>query len=216
MPARLILLLVLLPILANRGAALEWKTQSISVTTAPFQATQEVVFEFRNHSAKPVAIVDLQTDCHCLQAAADAPVYAPGATGTVKARFSVGDRYGLYERTITVVTDESTQPVSLLARFEVPEIVTITPRSVAWKLNESAGEKSIELQSAAGLEITIKEVQVTDPGFMTRLETIEAGRRYRLHLKPQSTAQPGNTAVRFFAREKSGHDFVFSAYGNVQ
>lgn len=210
------LLPFVLCLLANPGAALEWKTQTISITTAPFQATQEVIFEFQNRGRKPVAVVDLQTDCHCLQAAADAPVYAPGATGTIKASFSVGDRYGLYERTITVVTDESAQPVNLLARFEVPELVTITPRSVAWKLHESAGEKSIELQAAAGLEITIREVQVTDPGFTTRLETIEAGRRYRLLLKPASTAQPANTAVRLFGREKSGHDVLFSAYGNVQ
>ena len=211
-----ILLCALVFSLANPGMALDWKTQIISVTTAPFQATQEVSFEFHNRSAKPVTIIDLQTDCHCLEAAADAPVYAPGATGAIKARFSVGDRYGLYERTITVATDESAQTVSLLARFEVPEIVTVTPRSVAWKLHESAGEKSIDLQAAAGLEIAIKDVQVTDPGFTTRLETIEAGRRYRLHLKPQSTAQPGNTAVRLFGREKSGHDVLVSAYGNIQ
>ena len=214
--ARRRLLSLVLCLLANSGAALEWKAQTISVTTAPFQATQEVVFEFQNRGSKPVTVVDLQTDCHCLQAAADAPVYAPGATGTIKASFSVGDRYGLYERTITVVTNESTQPVNLLARFEVPELVTITPRSVAWKLNESAGEKLIELQAAAGLEIAIKEVQATDPGFTTRLETVEAGRHYRLYLKPASTAQPANTAVRLYGREKSGHDVLFSAYGNVQ
>jgi hypothetical protein len=187
------------------------------VTTAPFQKTQDVVFEFRNAGSKPVTLLDLQTNCDCLDVTADqSAAYAPGASGTIKARFTIGDRSGLYERLITVVTDEATAPVRLVVRIEVPEIAEFAPRSVSWKLQETAGEKTLELASASGLEINFAEAQPTNDAFGARLETVEPGKHYRLHLTPRSTASPASAAIRVSGREKSGHDVVVSAYASVQ
>jgi len=199
------------------GAALEWKTETLTVATAPFQKTQDVVFEFRNAGPKPVAILDLQTNCDCLDAAADqTTAYAPGASGTIKARFTIGDRSGRYERLITVVTDEAPAPVRLVVRIEVPEIADLTPRSVSWKLHEAAGEKTLELTAAPGLAIGFAEAQPTNDAFSVRLETVEPGRRFRLHLTPRGTASPVSAAIRVSGREKNGHDVVVSAYASVQ
>lgn len=196
--------------------ALEWKTQTLTFTTAPFQATQEAVFPFTNTGAKPVRILDVESNCDCLDAAADRQVYAPGESGVIKSSFTVGDRLGLYERRIKVVTDENHEPVRLLVRIEVPELVTLSPRSVAWKLNEAATEKAIDLEVIPGLKIEFTRVQPTSGDFAARLETIESGRRYRVHLKPPATAQPANAAFRIFGRAESGQDVIVSAYGNVR
>ncbi len=198
------------------GFALEWKTQTLTFTTAPFQATQEAVFPFTNTGIKPVRILDVESNCDCLDAAADRQVYAPGESGVIKSSFTVGDRLGLYERRIKIVTDENPEPVRLLVRIEVPELVTLTPRSVAWKLNEPATEKSVELEVIPGLKIEFTRVQPTSGDFEARLETIEAGRRYRVHLKPPATTQPANAAFRIFGRAGSAQDIVVSAYGNVR
>ena len=209
-------LIILLAVLALPCAALEWKSVSVSLTTAPFQSTQDVVFEFRNTGSKPVALLDVQTNCDCLAADADQKTYAPGVSGVIKARFTIGDRVGQYERVITVLTDESPDPVRLLARFEVPDLAAVNPRSVTWPLNATATEKTVELTSAAGLEITFTEARATTDAFSASLETVAAGRHYRVHLKPRGTHQPASAAVRIFGREKSGHDVVVSTYVTVE
>lgn len=199
------------------GFGLEWKTQTLSFTTAPFQTTQEAVFQFVNTGARPVRILEVESNCDCLDAAADRQVYAPGESGLIRSSFTVGDRLGLYERRIKVVTDENPEPVRLLVRIEVPELVTLTPRSVAWQLNEPAAEKAIDLEVVPGLKIEFTRVQPTSGDFAARLETIEAGRRYRVYLRPPATAQPANAAVRIFGRAPaSRQDVIVSAYGNVR
>lgn len=203
-------------ILALPCAALEWKAQTLNFTTAPFQLTQEATFEFTNTGKKPVTIVEVESNCDCLDAAADRRVYEPGAKGVIKTNFHVGDRLGLYERRIKVVTDESPEPVRLLVRIEVPEIVQLTPHSVAWKLNEPATEKTVDLQVIPGVTVNFEQVLPTSGDFAARLETLEPGRRYRLYLKPPATTQPANAAFRVLGRAASGQELIVSAYGNVR
>ncbi len=208
--------LPLFALLALPGLALEWKSETVSVTTSPFQATQDVVFEFKNTRSKPVAVLDVQTNCDCLAADADRQVYAPGETGTIKARFTVGDRAGRYERIISLITDESPTPVRLIVRIDVPEIAMLTPRSVVWLANEDANEKTVELTAAAGLEITFTEALATNDAFTASLEAVAAGTHYRLHLKPRTTSQPASAAIRVSGRDKSGHAVIVSAYASVE
>ncbi len=206
----------LLAALVSSAPALEWKTQTLTFTTAPFQTTQDAVFEFTNTGSKPVTILDVESNCDCLDAAADRKTYPPGATGTIKTRFTIGDRLGLYERRIKLVTDESPEPVRLLVRVEVPEIVNLSPRSVAWKLHEPAAEKAVDVEVAPGVKIHFTRVQPTTGDFTARLEILEAGRRYRIHLKPPATTQPANAAFRLFGQSDSGRDVIVSAYGNIR
>ena len=216
MPCRRLLLAAAFALLPLSGSALEWKTNTLTLATVPFQKNQDVVFEFKNTGPKPVTLLDLQTNCDCLDATVDGKIYLSGAAGTIKARFTIGDRAGFYERLITLVTDESPVPVRLLVRIEVPDIASVSPRSVSWKLNAAAGEKTVELAPTPGLEINFTDAQATNDAFTARLETIEPGKRYRLHLKPRSTALSASTAVRVFGREKAGHDVVVSAYASIQ
>lgn len=211
-----LLLSAVLALAALPGAALEWKAATLTFTTAPFQKTQDVVFEFRNTGPRPVTILDIQTNCECLDAGADQTVYAPGAGGAIKARFTIDERAGLYERLILVVTDEAPAGVRLLVRIEVPEIAAFSPRSVGWKLNGAADERFLELTPGPGLTIDFAAAQATNDAFTARLETLEPGRRYRLHLKPRSTTRPASAAIRVSGREKSGRDVVVSAYANIQ
>ena len=213
---KLVLVVCLLPGATPMALALEWKTLSQTVNTTPFQAPQDIVFEFRNNTAQSLTITDLQTNCDCLAVQANQKTYAPAASGSIKARFTIGDRAGPYERSITVLTDESTTPIRLHVRVVVPEVCTVTPRSVNWPLLGPVQEQVVELRPTFGVEILFAEAQSTNEAFLARLETIEPGRHYRLHLVPRSTAEPASAAIRVFGREKSGHDIVVSAYANIQ
>lgn len=215
-PMKRLSLCLLFSALAVSTFALEWKTKQLSVKAAPLQQTIETAFEYTNTGDKTVTILDIDTSCDCTEATPSAQTIAPGASGRISARFTLGDRQGVYERLIMVTTDDAKEPVILRVQLDVPEHAVLTPRSVEWKLNGPAWEKAVDIRVADGLELTVTNVLPTSGLFNHRLETVEAGRHYRLHLAPQSTKEVSNAAFRIYAKTKTGQDIVLSAYGNVR
>jgi len=196
--------------------ALDWQTTTAALELKPFQGKAELEFAFVNRSDRPVRIVDLRTSCDCLVATADRDVYPPGTAGRLRAEFTVGDRFGLYERTVTVVTDEPGEPTKLAVRLNMPPLATLTPRTVEWAAGAAGTERSVDIVIAPALHIDLHEVVSTTEAFAVRLETLETGRHYRLHVAPKSTAQPAGTAIRIRGREQGGRDVLVSAYANVR
>lgn len=202
--------------LALPAGALDWKTHQRSVKAALLQHTIETSFEFTNPGDKTVTILGIDTSCDCTEATPSAQTIAPGASGRINARFTLGDRLGVYERTITVTTDDAHEPVTLRVQLDVPEHAILTPRSVEWPLNSPATEQAVDIRIADGLDLTVTNVLPTSGLFNHRLETVEPGRHYRLHLSPQSTKEVSNAAFRIYAKTPTGRELVLSAYGNVR
>lgn len=196
--------------------ALEWKTQHLSLQAAPLQKTAEAYFEFTNSSAKSVTITGLDTSCDCLDATASAKVIAPGASGRINAKFNLADRYGQLRRTIIVSTDEGSVPTALTVQLDVPEAAALSPRSLEWKLGADATEQTVEINVTEGISLEIAEVKATSDAFATRLEVVERGRHYRLHVTPRSTKDAASAAFRLYANTGGGQALVLSAYGNVR
>jgi hypothetical protein len=209
-------LIAALVLTAVPAAALEWKTTHLDLKPAPLQKTMTAAFEFTNTSDKPVKITRVDSSCDCLEATPSASVIAPGATGRIDAHFNLADRYGTLRRTLVVQTDEGTGPATLTVVLEVPETATLTPRSVEWKIGAAPTEQAVDVTVAAGIELTLNSVHATSDAFTTRLETVAAGRHYRLHVTPRSTAAVANAAFRLYGKTPSGQDVVLSAYGNVR
>jgi hypothetical protein len=207
---------LLFALVGSAAFALDWTTKERSVKAAPLQRTAETIFEFTNTGAKTVTILGVDTSCDCTEATPSAPAIAPGASGRITARFHLGDRQGVFERMITVTTDDATEPITLRVHLDVPELATLTPRSVDWKLNAPAWEKAVDIVIADGVELNVTTVLPTSGLFNHRLETVVAGRHYRLYLSPQNTKEVSNAAFRIYAKAKDGQDLVFSAYGNVR
>lgn len=214
MKPRLALLAALL--CSAPGYALEWKVQHLSLKPAPLQKTAEAFFEFTNSSGRPVTITGVDSSCDCLEATPSAKVIAPGASGRIHAKFTLADRYGQLRRTILVSTDESANPVALTVQLDVPEAVTITPRSLEWKLGGDAVEQTVEIAVAPGISLTVTEVKGTSDAFTARLETVNAGQLYRLHITPRSAHTAASAAFRLYAKAGDSQNLVFSTYGNVR
>jgi hypothetical protein len=195
--------------------ALEWNSTLAEAKTAPFQTALEVSFAFKNTGDRPVVIRDVETNCDCVEAATDRKIYHPGEAGRLVAHFTVGDRFGLYERVISVTTDDAPEPAHLLVRIIVPDLAVVTPRVLDWKQGAPAAEQTAELRAAEGLTVDFTQAEPTDESFRVRLEAVEPGRLYRLHAAPVSTAKPANAAVRIYGRDKTGHAVLVSAYLNI-
>ena len=95
---------------------------------------------------------------------------------------------------ITISTDEGQPATALTVELEVPEVARLTPRSVEWKLGTAASEAAIEIEVASGIELTIHRVRPTSDTFTQRLETVEAGHRFRLYLAPKDATKPANAS----------------------
>jgi hypothetical protein len=210
------LLLASLFVAAPAVLALEWKERHLTIAVPPLKNTAETEFEFTNTSQRPVTITGIDTSCDCLEVTPSARTLAPGATGTLRAHFSFGDRTGVIQRMILVSTDDGESPARLTVELTVPEVAKLTPRVLDWPRGGEAGEKVVLLEVAEGVELTVERVQGTSDAFRSRLETVEAGRRYRLHVEPADVAKPANAAFRFFARASTGQEVVLSAYANVR
>lgn len=213
---RSVLCLLLAAALPVGLRALEWENRSQEHRVAPLQEEVGVRFGFVNNTGKPVTIVDIRTNCDCLDAAPDRRVYQPGESGAIRAMFTVGDRLGLYERAITVKTDEGGEPVRLAVRIDVPAAAEVTPRAVEWKTGEPVGARTVELIVAPEISINFSQASVTSDDFTAALSAVEAGRRYRVTITPQSTATPTSAAVRLRGKDKSGREIVVSAYAYVR
>lgn len=201
---------------ATVASALEWKSQQVSIKAAPLQRTAETVFAFTNTSDRPVTITGIDTSCDCTEAIPSATTFPPGAQGTIKARFSLTGAAGTLQRLIVVNTDEGKPAAALTVELTIPEIARLTPRSVEWKVGTAASEAVVEIEVAAGIELTIDRVTPTSDAFAYRLETVTPGRYFRLHLAPKDATKPANAAFRLFAKTASGEELVFSAYANVR
>lgn len=195
--------------------ALEWKTMHLSLRIAPLQRTTETAFEFTNTSDRPVTIKGVDASCDCLDARASADVIAPGARGLIHAKFTLGERSGLYRRTIIVSTDEPGPPVALTVELDVPDVATLTPRSLEWKIGEPVVEQTVEIRVTDGIGLTVDEYAPTSDAFILRLETLEPGRHFRLHAVPKTTQRAASAAFRLYG-QAGGQPIVLSAYGNVR
>jgi len=214
-PGKICRLVVFAACIAS-SEALDWKATTLNAGTAPLQSALDAAFEFSNRSSRPVAILDVTTSCSCLLAQPDKTTYAPGESGRISVHFTVGDRGGLYERTVTVRTDEPQGTANLTMRIEVPEPASVTPGNVAWKAGDPADEKTIEVRSAGDLEIVFSRAVATDEAYVARLETVVEGRHYRLHVKPKATGLPVSAAIRLYGKEKkTGREVPVSAYVRV-
>lgn len=200
----------------TQGHALTWDRQQQQINLPPLATEAEVQYHYRNDSKQAVTILHVETNCECLGATPSRKKLAPGESGTLTARFTVGDRLGLYERHILVLTSESATPTRLTARFEVPEPADISPRSLEWAHGAEAQEKAVKIVLAPGLVFEPAEIGYSSSGFRARLETVAAGREYRLWIKPDGTAHAASAAVRVIGREKSGRPVVLSAYASVR
>lgn len=201
-------------LLAANAGALEWEAQTFESSARPLQATFDVTFRFRNQGPAPVTIQRIQTNCDCLSADTDRKIYQPGEEGTVTARFTVGDRLGLYERSIFVVSDDG-PPQRLTVRIDVPEAASVEPSTLAWKLNAPADERSFEVRIADGLNIDFREAFPTNTDFRVRFEVLEANRHYRVHVAPAATNRAASAAIRVKGTASNGREVIVSAYVDV-
>jgi len=203
---------LLLPVLGL--GALTWQTQLIELTSRPGDKEAIGLFYFENSGKATVTITSVQPSCGCTTAELEKRTYAPGESGKIKAVFTLGDRVGEQEKVVYVVTDDpSVRPVSLVLHVMIPEYLNYTPRLLMWNVGEATVDKITTLSANGKLRITSVALASPAPSEVTsRVEPVEPGVRYRLYVRPASTAKVMNTPLAGVATFADGTTQPFKVY----
>jgi hypothetical protein len=196
---------------------LQWEQRVIEKTAARHEIVK-AAFRFTNASDRLVTITSVTPSCDCTTVELKKNTFSPGEQGQIDIVFNVADSTGQQDKTITVTTAESpNDPTELLLKVKIPLLVEITPRLLTWKVGEAATEKSVEISLAAAPVITVTGAQSKDPEMQTRLEAIVPHRKYRLVVKPVSTAHPRrSTFIIMTLTAGSDSPEAITVYGQIR
>jgi hypothetical protein len=171
-------------------AQLAWEKTEIELHPKPGEAESVANFKYENKGDKPIRIVSTKSSCGCTVATLKKDVVAPGEKGEVTATFKIGNRTGAQQKTITVETDDPTQPITnLVLKATIAQAVEIQPTFVYWQSGEEPKPKTITVR--AGKDVTITKVDVTSssPDFTTKVKNGSKPGEFLIEVQPKETSR---------------------------
>lgn len=178
-------------------AELRWETTTRSFERSPGDPSVEGTYPFKNVGSTPVTITKLRSSCGCTAAKLEKRTYAPGESGEITAKFTIGDRRGLHVVGVTVTTDDkSATPTVLNLRVQIADPLKVEPALVWWRVGAAAEPKVVQLTADPARAVRVKSVTSTNPRITAKLETTTPGQRYGITIRPQDTTSKEVAEIR--------------------
>ena len=165
---------------------LTWETRVIDLAASPKDNFAEGTFKFKNSGKYPVTILKTESSCGCTSAKLEKKVYAPGESGQVVQRYKIGwSRTPLHQTGLTVVTDDPSEPKTLIGmRVTVETIVQIDPEVLWWKLGEAVSARNANIKIVRSTPLNLISAETTTPGWKVKLITVIPGWEYQVQITP--------------------------------
>jgi len=197
------------------AARLKFEAQTIRVDAEPGAKYVDVVFPFTNTGDTAVEITDLKSSCGCTSVRVQSRTVAPGASDAVSARFDIGSRQGLQRKQITVVTREDRIPLQL--EVDIPLLFEISNRLLVWARGAEPVPQSVDIKFHHDTPARIVSVTSYPPeGVNAEVAEIEAGKEFRIDVKPGSTGEAARSVLRIEYAYASGRTEVVTVFTRVQ
>jgi hypothetical protein len=188
MPPKVLWALALLAIPLACPAGLTWKTNVQDFQCSPEEKSVDARFAFKNTGSTPITIKELHTSCGCTTARLDKKIYAPGESGEIVATYNFKGQTGALRKTVSVLTDDTKEPMVLDIRVFRHEPFEVKPSLVYWRTGEPGEAKAVQLV-ANGYPVHVKSVTSSNPLLAAAVQTVRDGERYTISITPKSTAQ---------------------------
>ena len=201
--------------LMRADAELTWANKFAELKADAKTATLEARFHFTNTGRQPVDVRQIESSCGCTTAELTQRHYAPGESGDIVARYTVGSHVGRQDKTIAVFTNDREAPTTLTLSIQIPEVLRIAPPFVAWKHAEDAKTKTITLEQLQEAPVEDISVQSSNAGISVALQTLAKGRKYRLDVTPAQTAQTSFATLTIRCRYGE-EEKTYRAYATVK
>ncbi len=194
-------------------------------------------FVFTNNSGRPVRIVSVQASCGCTTPDWSKEAVAPGKNGFIKASYDPKDRPGYFNKSLTVTTDLSGNPVVLQIKGTVVDKLTVKEESLSVAngnlklknssfslgrifINQDASITEFAVLNDGKEKIDIKEVIA--PGYLKVITppSLQPGERGMIKLKydPKAKRQYGfkSDNVELKTNDALNPNKSFSVYATLE
>ena len=193
-------------------AELKWEQTEIELHPTPADKQAIGHFKYQNPGKTPVRFKSVHASCGCTTAQTQKDEVPPGQSGEITATFNIGDRTGTQIKTVTVETDDPTNPKTVLTlKTIIPQQLEISPTFVFWKQGDKPDPKTITVK--VGKEFTVKHIKVTSssPDFQTKVEEKGNG-EFKIDIQPQET---NNIAASTLTIQPEASQKVFYATARI-
>jgi len=175
------------------------------------QGNADYEFVFTNNSGRPVRIISVQASCGCTTPAWTKEAVAPGKTGFIKASFDPKGRPGYFNKSLTVTTDLSGNPVVLQIKGTVVDHLSVKDESL------SAANGNLKLRNSSfnigkvfiNKETSASEFKVVNDG-KEKIDFTEVIAPVYIRVTTPQSLQPGERGVikiSYDAKAKNQYGF---------
>jgi hypothetical protein len=152
-------------------AELKFDQTVIEDVIMPGEQSYPFEFSFKNTGDSTVEISEVKTSCGCTTAKLEKMIYAAGESGVITGRFSVGDRQGLQQKSINVLTKDLGQPdIRLALKLEIPQLATMKPGLLLWRVGAELTSKTLKISPNADLGVEIVSIESDSENFVLESE----------------------------------------------
>lgn len=182
-------------------AQLEFDSDTKEIDVAPGATEAVAIYPFTNKGNTAIEISQVNPDCNCLAVEVHKGklVYAPGESGIIRTKFTIGNKIGTESQSVGVWLkgDPREKPsITLRLTIHIPELVKINVKSLKWDVNGDRNPQSIHIIMNHDEPIHVTDVSSTSKDFSTKLVTQEEGKRYEIVITPLKNERPAFSLIR--------------------
>lgn len=189
----------------------------LELRSTPSVHSVEGTFVFRNTGDRAVTIRKVKTGCGCTSTKLDRDRIEPGERGEIEVKFNYGFEKGRLRKLLSVYTDDEDQPeIPLELRVNVEVPVQLSPTLVYWRKGEDPATKSVEVEIAHELPVTITRVRTEGSGFAVALRRLGGDGKLAIDVTPESTRDRAGASIYLETESASGRQETYKAYARVR
>ncbi len=98
--------------MAISNPGLNWEKTEIILGEIKKGEAVEMEFNFTNDTGEPIKILNAKGSCGCTDISFEENLIAPGKSTSIRAKFR-SDKNGTFNKTVTVITSNTTEPTTL-------------------------------------------------------------------------------------------------------
>jgi len=177
-------------------AELTWEKTELELTPAAGSDTAVFTFKYENKGDKQIHINAVRPSCGCTTATLKSNDVKPGEKGEIVATLKTGDHSGLLQKTVTVETDDTQHPQTVLTlKATVSQVLELQPALVFWQNKEEPKAKTITAKVGKGVNIKKLDVTSSGPEFTTKVEPGANAGEFKIEVTPHDTEHQLNATL---------------------
>jgi hypothetical protein len=208
------LLFALVPAAACAAGGIDFEDGRLSQRAEHGAAELVYVFRFVNKSGGPVALEHVEEGCGCLKGKGLFESVAAGEEGEIRGVMDLKGLHGTVAKSMWLRFTNGERH-ELVAEAVVPATLVIEPTDLAWRRGDEPEARQVAIRIEAGPPLEVTDVVSNLPRFSLRLETVEAGRHYLLHVTPGATDKEEAAVIQVRTSSKEPRDALRAVFASV-